>query len=84
MAHRKTVKIRDLLGTLNDRIRLCPDLEGRRALCCLTERVLMDANVYRGYGNVHPEGSFVSAEEIQTPGWSEDYRRCYYLSGRLS
>lgn len=84
MAHRKTVALTDLLATLNKRIRLCPDMSGRAALCSLLESVLMGANVYAGYGNIHEDDSFVTAKEIQTPGWSEDYRRHYYTHSRLT
>lgn len=81
---RKTADIRSLVIELNRRILACPDLHGRQALCSFTESLLMDHNVYAGFGYVNEGGAFVAPEEIQAPGWTDVYRRSYYLHSKIA
>ena len=46
---RKTLNVTDLVAELNRRIQYTDSVEGRLALCFTIERILHDADRYRGF-----------------------------------
>lgn len=76
MAKRKTVNVEELKTEINDRISWCSEIEGKRALCFLLERVLHDTGNYKGFKfNVPTELASSNDFDVVHPQY---YDRTYY------